>query len=176
MGPMPFQELVNLIRSGTLSRDSVVRREDDTEWQCVEDVVGLTHAARVETDETPMETMSVAHTQNEQQKSTLTSEENIKTFSEPSPTKSFFATKLDRRSIKWFVTTGAIVAAFLICWRWSAERARFPMPSWLKQQTSGEYFFIGTGPWSVVEYGILWFDIVLVTTLLSYAGFRWLRK
>jgi len=44
-GPLTFQELAELVASGTLSEDGLVRREADSQWMRVDEVVGLLRAA-----------------------------------------------------------------------------------------------------------------------------------
>jgi len=46
IGPLTFQDLAGMIRSGTLTEDSRVRREHTEEWVAARDVIGLSRAAQ----------------------------------------------------------------------------------------------------------------------------------
>lgn len=48
IGPMPFQELVALLREGKISERALVRREGSDKWEPAWNVVGLMEAARRE--------------------------------------------------------------------------------------------------------------------------------
>ena len=46
LGPLPWPDLVEMVRSGTVSRSDLVRREASGPWEPAEKVVGLFLAAR----------------------------------------------------------------------------------------------------------------------------------
>lgn len=46
LGPVPWPDLVDMVRSGTISRTDLVRRESSGAWEPAEKVVGLFRAAR----------------------------------------------------------------------------------------------------------------------------------
>ena len=45
MGPLTFQELVEMVRAGTLTEDDPVRRQGSSEWSAAREVIGLFRAA-----------------------------------------------------------------------------------------------------------------------------------
>lgn len=75
-------------------------------------------------------------------------------------------TRTDRRtsggwwqeSVAWEVWLGValIVAGILYSVLVTPEHVRFPPTQSLNSEPHSHYFF-GTGPWSTVEYGLLWF-------------------
>jgi len=79
--------------------------------------------------------------------------------------------------VGWEVWLGvALILTAIVYTVWvPSEQFRFPPSQRGGNMTPAGYDFFGTGPWSVLEYGLLWFDAVLAVGMLLF-GRRLLRK
>ncbi|MEZ6060571.1 MAG: DUF4339 domain-containing protein [Planctomycetaceae bacterium] len=72
--------------------------------------------------------------------------------------------------VGWEVWLGvAVILAAIVYTVWvPSEQLRFPQSQRGGNMAPAGYFFFGTGPWSTLEYGLLWFDAGLVVGALLF--------
>lgn len=72
--------------------------------------------------------------------------------------------------IGWEVWLGvAVILGAIVYTVWvPSEQLRFPPSQRGGTIAPADYYFFGTGPWSTLEYGLLWFDAVLVVGMLLF--------
>lgn len=124
-GPVSFQNLAQLIRSGDLSEDDFVRRVHSTAWVRARDVIGLLHAAGMDADETETEAESQPSTQPSTQPPTQPPTQ-LPAASPQTGTKTMSLRRIGRREILiGSVVTVTILLVGSIIWRHYAH-PRFP--------------------------------------------------
>ncbi len=72
--------------------------------------------------------------------------------------------------VGWEVVLAAILvigAAVDMIWG-TSESTRFPVAQGRHADVRQHYFFFDTGPWSILEYVLLWFDAVLLIGALAF--------
>lgn len=52
----------------------------------------------------------------------------------------------------------------------------FPQPRQVREQMAGLHWFLGTGPWSSWECGLLWLDSVIVIGFASFQSSKRLTR
>lgn len=72
--------------------------------------------------------------------------------------------------VGWEAVLGVLLIVMAVMYTiWGTpESARFPAPQRMSVQVPQGHFFFGTGPWSTLEYVLLWFDAVLVIVVLLF--------
>ena len=82
-----------------------------------------------------------------------------------------------RDQVGWEVLLAAfLVISGVVYTIWGTpESTRFPVSASLQADVQDRHFFFGTGPWSTLEFVLLWFDATLLIGALIF-GRRILRR
>lgn len=163
LGPLNFQELVELARAGTLSEDDLVREERAATWQPARTVIGLFHAARAIQQETHETTPAEAK---------VTA---VKQTASAAAGRVSTAPDLRKQMTKSVALVMGFAATTIAVAGWYLQRRatlRFPPPAALRPSTADGFYFLGTGPWSTLEYLLLWFDALVASAALAFV-IRW---
>lgn len=154
-GPVPFGELVRLVRHGTVTESVPVRRNNGGAWVHAWTVPALFALA----SRAPSDCAGVA--------------------AEGSPTVStpYAIAPAARASVlRWGFAAGAALTVTLVTYRWWSWRAlRFPTPPGPGEQFSGHSFpFYGNC--SVAECALLYVDLAVATGAIAWLVFDWLER
>jgi hypothetical protein len=119
IGPVTFQDLVNMVRAGTLSEEDRVRRRGSRDWTAAREVIGLFRAAQKQQAE-PVPSQAVGKP------------EQLATPSAARPDKRPARAPRRRRRRRVLIVGGAVLALLVLAtvmsqWR-SGQGARFPEP------------------------------------------------
>ena len=177
MGPVSHSELVDLVRDGTIAEDDWVRRETEAKWTRASDVVGLFRAARQQRQEMPVAQAAAKPPVN-------LAPQNELPVVQPKHSDSDNERAMrqgSQRQISAQVLTNAIVGLLIVAvagwfiWCDYTQSVRYPAPAALKEKKPDGFHFFGWGPLSAIEYGLLWFDSVVVAYFaVSFVLRRWI--
>lgn len=177
-GPMDFDELQELVLSGTLDRGDLVRRDTEDVWtpasKCLElratfrklEPTAESLPARHETTHPtqPEPTLRTRTTRPEN----LAEEDTSHSASPSSQASDLDAPTTPRqRWIAWSATVGLMLTLFVADRLIAAATPTFPQPRQVREQLAGLHWFLGTGPWSLWECWLLWLDALIVLSFTS---------
>ena len=163
-GPMDLEELRKLVKSGTLSRSDVVRRETEDVWtvasKCPElrdafEPLGNSQKTRHARTFQPVPTPEAIRLDAPAQPSSV-SGTNITApeVAPPSPRQLWTI---------WCVTAGLMLLLLFVNWLIASATPTFPQPRRIREQLAAGHWFLGTGPWSQWESVVLWLDSLIVS-------------
>ena len=121
VGPVSFQDLVEMVRAGTLTENDPVRRKESSRWDAAREVVGLFRAAESEAAEAAPADSEVRPEPAPAPREPAKAELRSWTISIPRP---------GPRAWLWMGGAGVVVLlAVLTVWAWRARQSRrFPEP------------------------------------------------
>lgn len=158
-GPVAFEDLVRLLREGTLDESVPVRREGSTAWARAWTVPML--AAALERAKSAAEAASHARAAAPQP-----SEPNAEPHAQRAATARTRATRPANR-LDWLVPLVGGAIAVLVAYAAAARAMRFP-PSRLKDGETGDYYFVFVGRCEAWECALLYFDVFCVAAAIAW--------
>ena len=163
-GPVSFQELAQLIADNQLARDSVARREFGSEWQPVDQIVGLRRLiekirSRSTTTQSPQPSEDEA----------VHRCESVN-FDRPADGER----AANHLSQRMKIGVVSVVALLLLAGWWARPRwERFPKPAQLQHaQQASRWSFPLIGEVSGFEFSLLVFDVFVIMAMTIW----WLRR
>lgn len=166
-GPIDLDELQDLALSGTLDRGDLVRRNTSDVWmaasKCLElratfgklaplaDSQPIRHAATSGEGTARPEPASEETTSGR-----AVASQHVRLSISPR-----------QRWIAWSVTTGMLLVMYLADRLISSAAPTFPKPRQVREQLAGLHWFLGSGPWSHWECGLLWVDALVIISFVS---------
>jgi serine/threonine protein kinase len=129
LGPVGFQDLVELIRAGTLTEGDRVRRELSEEWQAARDVIGLFRAADAVRSEPERRSQQTGGTQAAASGRTSAAAAATR-LPAPAPVEPAAAARSRRVPVRALLgaSGGVALAVVVVLAVWSGRRERFPKP------------------------------------------------
>ncbi|NQT12358.1 MAG: DUF4339 domain-containing protein [Planctomycetes bacterium] len=119
MGPLSFQDLVGMIRSGALKEDDPVRREGSSDWTAGRDVIGLFRAAEKEPTEETTPRDSVSQPQ----------DMPLPLLPKKSGALILEVRRLGKRGVIFGCGVVTVIATTILVWGWwSGRHPTFPEP------------------------------------------------
>ncbi len=169
---MALDELRDLAKSGTLSVGDLVRREHEEVWTPAQKISELSSILCGEVASSPRDTPShpvrqVSARRAEAEPPPLVI---VSRVTETAECESFESTSLTPRQ-SWSIggATGlTMLLLFLVDHQITHWTPTFPQPRDVREQLAGQLWFLGSGPWSVWECGLLWIDALVIAFLVAW--------
>lgn len=187
-GPMDLEELRELAESGTLGPGDLVRRETDDVWKpaskCAElqTIFPAAESAAEMPVKHPRRSQPSVNAQpsprsepaikNPRRTTSEAAAEALIADAETEDEPEEIVSSPRERLIAWPLMLGLMTALFVANRIITSATPTFPQPRRVREQLDGLHWFLGTGPWSGWECGLLWIDSAVI--LLFVAG--WLAR
>lgn len=177
-GPMDFEELRELAKSGTLSGGDLVRRETDDVWQAASKCAELRSEFASHQAGNVQETGSlrVASPRRKGSQTVIAGDEQqtARQFDPVSPAQQRanddeeMLTTEPPRGVVLLITASLMLVLFALDRLIASRVATFPQPRRVREQLAAFYWFLGTGPWSRWEIWLLWLDWLVIAFFASH--------
>jgi hypothetical protein len=169
LGPIGFSDLAEMVRSGSLGEDDLVRQSTQPDWKKARDVIGLFHAAARSEREHSAEA-KIRTTGSERSGTPATPAPPSRSRGDPGRRR---RAQLGRRAMCLIACVAAVFLLFgWSAWRWHHESSRFPLPAGLRADPAAGHFFLGLGPLTALEFVLLCVDALFAVGLSLYLAMR----
>jgi hypothetical protein len=179
LGPMELDELRELAVSETLGPGDLVRRETDEVWMVASKCLELRSAftdIQPEVKSQPARSAPSNHPPIPSSDQITANEDFVRQAPLP---ESEIASPLDAPHrvadspsprqywMGWCLTAGLILLLFFVDRFLATTTSTFPPHRRVREQLAVLNWFMGTGPWSLWEYWLLWIDSLVILRFVS---------